>query len=206
MPRTCTPPSGGCCAAVEPGPDDLFIAADPHQRIYNNRVSLASLRINVRGRSHRLSLNYRTTQEILDWAVPLLGTEPVTRLDSEVDSLAGYRSPMRGTPPQLRVAATRPEEFGWPAERIGSWLALGIEPQAFVRRPTRKSSSQAPASPHAVSEPEPLPRDRDIAPRSPRMSPPPSPGNRQGPPRPPRAWSARRKGSGCAKTHGGRCW
>ena len=88
----------------------------------------------------------------------------MTRLDSEVDSLAGYRSPMRGTPPQLRVAATRPEEFGWPAERIGSWLALGIEPQAFVRRPTRKSSSQAPASPHAVSEPEPLPRDRDIAP------------------------------------------
>ena len=30
-------------AAVPPGPDDLFIAADPHQRIYDNRVSLASL-------------------------------------------------------------------------------------------------------------------------------------------------------------------
>ena len=61
-------------AAVAPGPDDLFIAADPHQRVYDNRVSLASLRISVRGRSRRLSLNYRTTQEILAWAVPLLGT------------------------------------------------------------------------------------------------------------------------------------
>ena len=38
-------------AAVTPGPDDLFIAADPHQRVYDNRVSLASLRISVRGRA-----------------------------------------------------------------------------------------------------------------------------------------------------------
>jgi UvrD/REP helicase N-terminal domain len=49
-------------AAVAEGPDDLFIAGDPHQRIYNNRVSLGSLRISVRGRSRKLSLNYRTTQ------------------------------------------------------------------------------------------------------------------------------------------------
>ena len=89
-------------AAVAPGPDDLFIAADPHQRIYDNRVSLASLRISVRGRSRRLSLNYRTTQEILAWAVPLLGADPVTGLDGEVDSLLGYRSPMHGQRPQLR--------------------------------------------------------------------------------------------------------
>jgi hypothetical protein len=118
-------------AAVAPGPDDLFIAADPHQRIYNNRVSLASIGISVRGRSQRLSLNYRTTQEILAWAVPLLGTEPVSGMDGEVDSLVGYRSPMHGGPPQLRVAATRSEEFGWLTERIRSWLALGIEPQAI---------------------------------------------------------------------------
>jgi UvrD/REP helicase N-terminal domain len=38
-------------AAVPPGPDDLFIAADPHQRIYDSRVSPASLDIRVRGRS-----------------------------------------------------------------------------------------------------------------------------------------------------------
>jgi len=36
-------------AAVAEGPDDLFIAADPHQRIYSSRASLASLRISVRG-------------------------------------------------------------------------------------------------------------------------------------------------------------
>jgi superfamily I DNA/RNA helicase len=118
-------------AAVAPGPDDLFIAADPHQRIYDNRVSLASLGISVQGRSRRLSLNYRTTQEILAWAVPLLGTEPVTGLDGEANSLLGYRSPMRGQRPQLRAAATRAEEFDFLIERIRSWLASGIEAQAI---------------------------------------------------------------------------
>ena len=118
-------------AAVAPGPDDLFIAADPHQRIYDNRVSLTSLRINVRGRSRRLSLNYRTTQEILTWAMPLLGADPVIGLDGEADSLAGYRSPMHGQRPQQRMAASRSEEFALLAERIRSWLSIGIEPNAI---------------------------------------------------------------------------
>jgi hypothetical protein len=118
-------------AAVPAGPDDLFIAADPHQRIYNNRVSLASMRISVRGRSHRLSLNYRTTQEILAWAVPLLGADPVTGLDGEAASLIGYRSPVHGQPPLVRRAATRAEEFAALAEQLRGWLAAGIEPQAI---------------------------------------------------------------------------
>ncbi|MGD0246723.1 MAG: UvrD-helicase domain-containing protein [Streptosporangiaceae bacterium] len=118
-------------AAVTPGPDDLFIAADPHQRVFDNRVSLASLRISVRGRSRRLSLNYRTTAEILAWAVPLLGIEPVTGLDGEVDSLLGYRSPMHGPRPQRRLAADRAEEFKYLNERVGSWIAAGIEPHAI---------------------------------------------------------------------------
>jgi AAA domain/UvrD-like helicase C-terminal domain len=119
-------------AAVAPNPDDLFIAADPHQRIYANRVSLGSLHISVRGRSHRLSLNYRTTQEILAWAVPLLGTEPVTGLDGEAASLIGYRSPMHGLAPQLRIQATRNEEFSALAEQIREWLALDLEPEAIA--------------------------------------------------------------------------
>ena len=111
-------------AAVDPGPDDLFIAADPHQRIYGNRAALASLRISVRGRSRRLSLNYRTTQEILAWALPLLGTDPVTGLDGEADSLLGYRSPMHGPRPQAWQAASRTGEFGL----LTNGLARGFRP------------------------------------------------------------------------------
>jgi superfamily I DNA/RNA helicase len=81
-------------AAVPPGPDDMFIVGDVHQRIYENHVSLVKVGINVRGRSRRLTVNYRTTQEILALAVPAPGKAPVTGLDDEADSLAGYRSPL----------------------------------------------------------------------------------------------------------------
>jgi superfamily I DNA/RNA helicase len=118
-------------AAVSRGPDDLFIAADPNQRIYENNVSLAALGISVRGRSRRLRLNYRTTQEILSWAIPLLGLEPVTGLDDEADTLIGYRSPVHGRQPEVQVAATREEEFAALAERVRAWLDMGIEPHAI---------------------------------------------------------------------------
>jgi superfamily I DNA/RNA helicase len=118
-------------AAVAPGPDDLFIAADPYQRIYDNRVSLASLGISVRGRSRRLTVNYRTTAEILAWAVPLLGSTPVTGLDGEVDSLLGYRSPMHGRHPMVKSAPSREEELAALARQVRAWLDSGIEAHAI---------------------------------------------------------------------------
>jgi superfamily I DNA/RNA helicase len=117
--------------AVSPGPDDMFIVGDPHQRIYDNHVSLARLGIKVRGRSRRLTLNYRTTQEILAWAVPRLGHEPVTGLDDDVDSLIGYRSPMHGRRPEIRGARTWEDELADLVQRIRGWLDDGIEPHAI---------------------------------------------------------------------------
>jgi hypothetical protein len=118
-------------AAVPPGPDDLFLVGDPHQRIYDNRVSLARLGIQIRGRSRRLTMNYRTTQEILAWAVPLLGQAPVTGLDGDADSLVGYWSPMHGRRPEVRSAQTREGEVGALVERVRGWLSEGIEPHAI---------------------------------------------------------------------------
>src|SRR5690606_35962921 len=45
---------------VAPGPNDLFIAEDAHQRIYRQPTVLGRYGIRVVGRSRRLSLNYRT--------------------------------------------------------------------------------------------------------------------------------------------------
>ena len=92
-------------AAVPAGPDDMFIVGDAHQRIYDNHVSLARVGINVRGRSKRLTVNYRTTQEILALAVPALGKASVTGLDDEADTLTGYRSPLHGRRPEGRRGA-----------------------------------------------------------------------------------------------------
>jgi superfamily I DNA/RNA helicase len=76
-------------------------------------------------------VNYRTTQEILAWAVPLLGPAAVTGLDGDADSLLGYRSPMHGRRPVIHQAATRQDELESLAERISAWLESGTEPHAI---------------------------------------------------------------------------
>lgn len=117
--------------AADIGPDDMFIVGDPHQRIYDNRVSLARMDINVRGRSRRLKINYRTTQQILALAVPALGTAPVTGLDDESDTLAGYRSPRSGRRPKVIRASSREAELAALVRHVRSWLDDGIEPHAI---------------------------------------------------------------------------
>ncbi len=118
-------------AIVPPGRDDLFIVGDPHQRIYDNRVSLESLGIKVRGRSEKLKINYRTTQEILAWAVPCLGLDPVVGLDDAADSLDGYRSPMHGRRPEVRGYDDRDAELAGLVAQVRGWLDAGVEPAAI---------------------------------------------------------------------------
>ncbi|QEC47295.1 AAA family ATPase [Baekduia soli] len=90
-------------AAVAPGQNDLFIAGDAHQRIYDHRVSLSALGIETRGRSTRLRVNYRTTHEILRWSLELLAGQAFDDLDDGEDSLDGYRSVTRGAGPWSTV-------------------------------------------------------------------------------------------------------
>ncbi|MFC5747972.1 UvrD-helicase domain-containing protein [Actinomadura rugatobispora] len=119
-------------AAVAEGPDDLFIAGDPHQRIYENRVSLKQLGIEVRGRSRRLTVSYRTTHEILSWAVQILHDDlPVTGMDDIDDALAGYGSPMHGRRPVVRRFPDREAELDALVEQVRDWAASGVERRAI---------------------------------------------------------------------------
>ncbi|MFI0348915.1 UvrD-helicase domain-containing protein [Actinomadura sp. 9N407] len=116
---------------VASGPDDLFIVGDPHQRIYDSHVSLGALGINVRGRSAKLKLNYRTTQEILSWSVPLLGIVPAQGLDDSADTLDGYRSPIHGRRPVVRVYEDLDAELDGLVEQVRRWLDDGVEPSSI---------------------------------------------------------------------------
>ncbi|WP_067453791.1 UvrD-helicase domain-containing protein [Actinomadura macra] len=118
-------------AAVAVGPDDMFIVGDPHQRIYDHRVSLKSLGITVTGRSHKLRQSYRTTAEILNWAVRLLGVEPVAGLDDARDDLTGYRSSLHGRRPVVRGLPDRRAELDALEEQVRAWLDAGVEPHAI---------------------------------------------------------------------------
>ena len=91
--------------------NSLFIVGDAHQRIYGRRAALSACGINVRGRSKRLRLNYRTTQEIRAWAVSVLEGVSVDDLDEGTDSLRGYVSLMRGAAPELVGCRSEAEEM-----------------------------------------------------------------------------------------------
>lgn len=98
-------------AVVDQGNDDIFLVGDTHQRIYGHQVSLASLGINIVGRSSRLTLSYRTTREILGSALGLLGEESWDDLDEGTDHLRGYRSVLRGPRPDFHGALTWESEI-----------------------------------------------------------------------------------------------
>ncbi|ATL31048.1 DEAD/DEAH box helicase [Streptomyces formicae] len=116
-------------ALVAPGPDDLFIAGDPYQRIYGNKVSLRSLGIPVTGRSTRLRINYRTTQEILAWSTALLTGETVDDMDEGTESLNGYRSAFHGAAPRTSGAEDKLAELAGLVDQVRDWTRAGIAPQ-----------------------------------------------------------------------------
>ncbi|MGC4862304.1 UvrD-helicase domain-containing protein [Micromonospora sp. DT41] len=108
-------------AMVAPGPDDMFLTGDTHQRIYDNHVTLSSLGVNIRGRSSRLTLSYRTTRQILADALQIMTGEVYDDLDGGEEDLAGYRSLLRGGRPVFRGAATWAQERDLIVEQLRSW-------------------------------------------------------------------------------------
>ncbi|HCF1780084.1 MULTISPECIES: UvrD-helicase domain-containing protein [Pseudomonas] len=93
-------------AAVDPAENDLFIVGDAHQRIYRHKVVLSRVGIEVRGRSRSLKVNYRTTDEIRQWACAQLEGCAVDDLDGNVDSLRGYHSLTHGDAPDVIESAS----------------------------------------------------------------------------------------------------
>lgn len=109
--------------------NDIFIVGDGHQRIYRNKVVLSRCGINVVGRSKKLRVNYRTTEETKKLAVSILKNVTVDDLDEGSDSSNGYISLMHGEPPELIVANTFEEEASAVIERIRQLEAAGARLQ-----------------------------------------------------------------------------
>jgi len=92
-------------AVIPSGPNDLFFVGDGHQRIYSrNRAAMSKCGIDIRGRSRKLYLNYRTTDEIRRQAVALLEGCEVDDLDDGNDETKRYKSLSHGPVPSLVTA------------------------------------------------------------------------------------------------------
>lgn len=93
------------------GPNDLFIVGDGHQRIYSrNKVVLSKWGIDIRGRSRKLRINYRTTEEIRNAAVALLEGCAVDDLDGGADDQRNYKSLTHGQPPTRAHCASAADQ------------------------------------------------------------------------------------------------
>ncbi len=120
-------------ALVGDHPDDLFIAEDSHQRIYGRRVALAPFGIRIVGRSRRLTLNYRTTAQALDYAMRILQGGTYLDLEEGLDVSGDYRSARSG-PPVRRISCTSlAQELDAAAAVVGEWTAApGVAPETIA--------------------------------------------------------------------------
>jgi superfamily I DNA/RNA helicase len=85
--------------------NDLFFVGDGHQRIYSrNRAAMSKCGIDIRGRSRKLYLNYRTTDEIRRTAVAVLEGCEVDDLDEGHDETRRYKSLSHGPMPVIADA------------------------------------------------------------------------------------------------------
>jgi hypothetical protein len=90
-------------AMIQKGPNDLLFVGDGHQRIYSrNRAAMSRCGIDIRGRSRKLYLNYRTTDEIRRQAVALLEGCEIDDLDDGRDETKRYKSLSHGPVPEVR--------------------------------------------------------------------------------------------------------
>lgn len=117
---------------VRPGADDLFVAEDSHQRIYGEHVVLLRYGIPIRGRSRRLTLNYRTTEENLQYALGVLAGAEYLDPEGDEVALSGYRSSRRGPTPRVLACADADELHGGIAQLIRSWIDDDVDPATIA--------------------------------------------------------------------------
>ncbi len=98
--------------------NSLFIAGDAHQRIYGKKVVLRRVGINIMGRSRKLRINYRTTEENRNWAVALLSGVPFDDLNGGWDDQSGYKSLMHGAVPEVHRFDSFQEEITFIIEKL----------------------------------------------------------------------------------------
>ena len=108
-------------ALVDNGPDDLFLAEDSHQRIYGRKITLSHYGIHVRGRSRRLTRNYRTTRQNLDIAFGILDPGAYEDMEGRAEEHR-YVSPRSGPEPLLIHASDHDQEIKEAGALLDLWL------------------------------------------------------------------------------------
>ncbi|WP_396428989.1 UvrD-helicase domain-containing protein [Limnohabitans sp.] len=109
-------------AMIASNPNDLFFVGDGHQRIYTrNKAAMSKCGIDIRGRSKKLYLNYRTTDEIRRQAVAVLEGCEIDDLDDGHDETKRYKSLSHGPVPQVLEVQSQEAAFVQALEITKGW-------------------------------------------------------------------------------------
>lgn len=119
----------------------IFFTGDQGQRIFHLPFSWISLGIDIRGRSHSLKVNYRTSHQIRSTADRLLPFS-IVDVDGVEEGRRGTVSVFNGPDPQIALAANEAEETELVAAYIRSCLAHEMKPHdiAILVRSQRQLS------------------------------------------------------------------
>ena len=104
-------------ALSEDRPNSLFFAGDLGQRIFRAPFSWRKLGVDVRGRSHTLRVNYRTSHQIRSQADRLLPTK-IADVDGIEEDRRRTVSVFNGPAPEIRVLRSEADEIA----AVGDWL------------------------------------------------------------------------------------
>jgi superfamily I DNA/RNA helicase len=113
-------------ALVPEGRDDIFLVGDAHQRIYGRPLVLSRNGIRTQGRSRRLTINYRTSEQIRRWSISVMAGRQVDDLEGETEDCPGHG---RSSPGRSRYGWPRPaDEHVQVVGLVKAWIAEGYEP------------------------------------------------------------------------------
>lgn len=129
-------------------PNSLFFAGDLGQRIFQDPFSWKALGVDVRGRSHILQINYRTSHQIRTHADHLLDPT-LTDVDGITEDRSHTISVFNGPAPTILVLSNEKEEEKTVASWLSERLTEGVRPDeigVFVR-----SNKELPRAEKAVS-------------------------------------------------------
>ncbi|MDO4911306.1 MAG: 3'-5' exonuclease [Corynebacterium sp.] len=134
--------------------NDIFISEDGHQRIYRKPITLSHFDINVRGRSRRLKINYRTTEENLELANKMLaGPEVYLSSEGEAESMDNCVSLRSGPMPEIIQAQSAKYQAKYVAQQIRKWRAQAADPDLIsIGILIRESSDAGTIAQHLAEE------------------------------------------------------
>jgi superfamily I DNA/RNA helicase len=118
-------------AALCPSPGNLMLVGDAGQRIYGSSISLNKVGIEVRGRSHVLKINYRTSEQIRKFADKILDHN-IDDLDGGLEDRTKTKSLFGGPEPILKGFDSDEEQCDYVLNKIEALTKQGINHRAIA--------------------------------------------------------------------------